>query len=143
MAGKAGIEKFYARMTPAEKFTLLEELKKQGRRIMMAGDGLNDAPALAAADISISPATASDLAQNAADIVFMGDGLKPLLVSYDTAVFSQKLVKQNFALAVLYNIFAIPLAMAGFVTPLIAALAMSGSSLVVIANSFRLRWRRT
>ena len=107
----------------------------------MVGDGLNDAPVLAGADISMSPSTASDLAQNAADIVFMGEGLKPLLISYETAKLSQKLVLQNFALSIGYNIFAIPLAMAGFVTPLIAALAMSGSSLVVIANSFRLRWR--
>ncbi|MCC7305127.1 MAG: cadmium-translocating P-type ATPase [Alphaproteobacteria bacterium] len=139
MARSAGIEKFYASMTPVEKFTLLEKLKKSGKKILMAGDGLNDAPSLAGADVSISPATASGLAQNTADIVFMGEGLKPLLISYDTAVLSQKLVKQNFALAVLYNIFAIPMAMAGFVTPLVAALAMSGSSLVVIANSFRLR----
>ncbi len=141
MAQQAGIETYYSGMTPVEKFTFLDELKRQGKEVLMVGDGLNDAPSLAAANASISPACASGLAQNAADVVFMGDGLKPVLTTYETAVFSQKLVKQNFALAVLYNVFAIPLAAAGFVTPLVAALAMSGSSLVVIANSFRLRGR--
>ena len=141
MASQAGIEKFYTQMTPTEKYKILENLKATGKKVLMVGDGLNDAPVLAGADISMSPSTASDLAQNAADIVFMGEGLKPLLISYETAKLSQKLVLQNFALSIGYNIFAIPLAMAGFVTPLIAALAMSGSSLVVIANSFRLRWR--
>lgn len=139
MARQAGIETFHAPMTPVEKYKLLEEIKASGKKVLMVGDGLNDAPSLAGADVSMSPATASDLAQNAADIVFMGNGMKPLLTSYDTAVLSQKLVKQNFALAIIYNMVAIPLAMAGFVTPLVAALAMSGSSLVVIANSFRLR----
>ena len=128
---------------PVEKYKILEDLKAQGKRVLMVGDGLNDAPVLAGADVSMSPATASDLAQNSADIVFMGEGLKPLSTSYDTAVLSQKLVRQNFALAVFYNLFAIPLAMAGYVTPLVAALAMSGSSLVVIANSFRLHWKST
>lgn len=142
MAQAAGIEEFHSSMTPVQKAALLEDLKKQGQKILMVGDGLNDAPALAGADVSISPSTASDLAQNAADIIFMGEGLKPLLISFETALFSQTLVKQNFSLAVVYNIFAIPLAMAGFVTPLIAALAMSGSSLVVVANSFRLRYDR-
>ena len=138
MAQRAGIDKFYAHMTPAEKYKILEGLKSAGKKVLMVGDGLNDAPVLAGADVSMSPAAASDIAQNNADIVFMGEGLNPLRTSYEMAILSQKLVVQNFALAVLYNLFAIPLAMAGYVTPLVAALAMSGSSLVVIANSFRL-----
>lgn len=141
MAVQAGIKNFYAHMTPVEKYKIFEDLKSAGKKVLMVGDGLNDAPVLAGADVSMSPATASDLAQNGADIVFMGEGLKPLLTSYETALLSQKLVRLNFALAILYNIFAIPLAMSGYVTPLVAALAMSGSSLVVIANSFRLNWK--
>ncbi len=139
MARQAGIDKCYAQMTPVDKYQILEDLRAAGKNVLMAGDGLNDAPVLAGANVSISPASASDLAQNAADIVFMNDSLKPLLISYETAKFSQRLVRQNFMLAIGYNLFAIPLAMAGYVTPLAAALAMSGSSLVVIANSFRLR----
>lgn len=141
MAAQAGIEKFKAHMTPVEKYKVLEDLKSSDKRVLMVGDGLNDVPALAGADISMSPATASDLAQNSTDIVFMGEGLNPLLISYETAILSQKLVRQNFALAIMYNLFAVPLAMAGYVTPLTAALAMSGSSLAVIANSFRLNWK--
>lgn len=143
MAAQAGIDKFYSHMTPVEKYKIIEDMKAQGKKILMVGDGLNDAPALAGANVSMSPSTASDLAQNSADIVFMGEGFKPVLVSFETALLSQKLVRQNFALAIVYNIFAIPMAMAGYVTPLVAALAMSGSSLVVIANSFRLRGKHS
>ncbi len=126
-------------MKPDEKFAELERLRAQGHKIGMVGDGLNDAPVLAGADISLSPASAIDLAQNAADIVFMGDKLQPVVQVLDTARLAQKLVKQNFLLAIVYNAVAIPLAMAGHVTPLVAALAMSGSSIVVIANSFRVK----
>ena len=105
----------------------------------MIGDGLNDAPVLAAADVAVSPSSAIDMAQNSADIIIMGDTLNPLWRVYKTARQSVSLVKGNFALAVLYNIIAVPLAMAGFVTPFLAAIAMSGSSLVVIANSFRIK----
>lgn len=141
VAREVGIEKYWGEKIPSEKYEILESLKKDGHSILMVGDGLNDAPVLASANVSMSPSTAIDMAQNAADIIFMGERLSPLVQSHKTAVQTQKLVKQNFALAVLYNIIAVPLAMAGLVTPFIAALAMSGSSLIVIANSFRLRWR--
>ncbi len=139
IAKECGISKFYAEVTPPEKFKIMEELKAKGHKVMMVGDGLNDAPTLAGADVSMAPGTAIDMAQNAADIIFMGDKFAPVYETYKTAVFTQKLVKQNFGLAVIYNIVAIPVALAGMVTPLIAAIAMSGSSIIVIGNSFRLR----
>lgn len=139
IAKECGIEVVYAEKTPTEKFNILQELKQQGHKVLMVGDCLNDAPVLAAADISIAPGTAIDMAQNAADIVFMGDKLAPVYEAYTIAQKTQKLVKQNFTLAVLYNIVAVPLALSGMVTPLLAAIAMSGSSLMVIANSFRLK----
>ncbi len=140
VAKEAGIDDIHAQQTPIEKSEILHQLKEQGHNIMMVGDGLNDAPVLAAADVSMAPGTAIDMAQNAADIVFMGDKFSPVHHTYKVACHAQSLVKQNFTLAVLYNLIAVPMALCGIVTPLIAALAMSGSSLLVIANSFKLRW---
>ncbi len=139
IAQECGIELFYAEKTPPQKFEILEEMKAKGHRVLMVGDGLNDAPVLAGANVSIAPSSAIDMAQNAADIVFMSARLTPVHEVFKVAKLTQKLVKQNFALAVIYNIVAVPLALAGLVTPLVAAIAMSGSSLIVIANSFRLR----
>lgn len=141
VAKETGIEEAHGNLTPPEKFDFMESQKKSGHTILMVGDGLNDAPVLSGADISMAPGTAIDMAQNAADIVFMGDVLSPVLAAHDIAVRTQKLVKQNFILAVLYNLVAVPLAFMGLVTPMIAAIAMSGSSLLVIANSFRLKLR--
>lgn len=139
---ESGINNIHAELTPPQKYQILETLRSQGRKILMVGDGLNDAPVLAAADVSIAPGNAIDLAQNAADIVFMGESLAAIDEVHTVACITQKLVRQNFALSVFYNILAIPLAVMGYVTPLVAALAMSGSSLIVIANSFRIwRWR--
>lgn len=128
-----------AGVSPTEKTTYLNDLKNQGRNVLMVGDGLNDAPALAAATASMSPSSAVDIAQNAADIVFQGELLAPVLTTLLTARRATLLVRQNFALAILYNIVAVPLAVLGFVTPMLAAAAMSGSSLMVIANAFRIR----
>jgi Cu2+-exporting ATPase len=141
-AAELGITTYQAALTPMEKTTRLAELKAQGGRVLMVGDGLNDAPSLAAASVSMSPSSAMDITQNAADIVFQGNLLQPVITAWETAKFSQILVKQNFALAILYNAVAIPLAVMGYVTPLIAAIAMSSSSLVVIANAMRLNLRR-
>jgi Cu2+-exporting ATPase len=140
---EVGIEEHYAELSPVEKCDYIEQLKQEGHYVAMLGDGLNDAPSLAAADVSISPSTAIDIAQNTADIVFQGERLSPAFNTWKVAGQSKKLVKQNFALAVVYNIIAIPLAVMGHVTPLIAAIAMSGSSLVVIGNSFRLNLNKT
>ena len=139
VAGQVGIKSVYAEQSPVQKYEIIERLQGEGHSVLMVGDGLNDAPVLAAANVSMAPGTAIDVAQNAADIVFMGDALDPVYKTYAVAKKTQSLVKQNFTLAVLYNLVAVPLAVAGFVTPFIAALAMSGSSLLVIANSFRLK----
>ncbi|HPD83719.1 MAG: heavy metal translocating P-type ATPase [Alphaproteobacteria bacterium] len=139
IADECGIKTVYAEKTPVEKFEILQDLRNYNHKVLMVGDGLNDAPVLAGANVSIAPGTAVDMAQNAADIIFMGEKLSSVYEVYNTARKTQILVKQNFMLAVIYNIIAVPLALAGMVTPMIAAICMSGSSLIVIANSFRLR----
>jgi len=137
-----GIDHVRAEVKPAGKCDYLAALKQKGRTVMMVGDDLNDAPALSAAAVSMSPSSAMDITQNTADVVFQVDQLAPVLVAYDHAVFSTRLVKQNFALAAIYNVIAIPAAVLGYVRPLVAAVAMSGSSLVVILNAFRLNLRK-
>ncbi|MCW5729621.1 MAG: cadmium-translocating P-type ATPase [Alphaproteobacteria bacterium] len=137
VAAALGIKAWQAGLTPADKCRLLDDLARAGRRTLMAGDGLNDAPALAAGHASISPASAADVTQTAADAIFQGDRLRPVVEILDLARRAQRLVWQNLALALAYNAIAIPLAVLGHVTPLIAAIAMSGSSLLVIANAMR------
>ena len=138
VACAAGIDSWKAGCDPAAKCAYLESLRGAGRRVLMAGDGLNDAPALAAAHVSISPATAADISQTVADVVFQGRRLEPVVEVLRTARRGERLIVQNLGLAILYNIGAVPLAMAGYVTPLLAAAAMSSSSLLVIFNALRL-----
>ena len=139
VADTLGIGDWLAGLTPAEKIAVIERLKLQGRRVLMVGDGLNDAPALAAAYVSLSPITAAHLTQAHADALFLGDLLAPVLRAVTVSRRARTLMKQNLALAAIYNALAVPLAIAGLVTPLIAAVAMSGSSLLVTLNALRAR----
>lgn len=127
-----------AEASPQAKLAALEALKAQGRHPLMVGDGLNDGPALAAAHASIAPGTASDASQRAADAVFIGEKLMPVALAVRVARKTMRIVRENFAFSITYNLLAVPLALLGLVTPLIAAIAMSVSSLVVVANSLRL-----
>ncbi|MGG7568339.1 heavy metal translocating P-type ATPase [Rhodovulum sp. DZ06] len=138
-AAAAGIEAFEAAVTPAGKLARLEDWAAQGRKVMMVGDGINDAPALAAAEASISPSSAADVSRAAAGFVFTGAGLSPVLAAVDVARAARRRALENFQFAGLYNLVTVPLAAAGFVTPLIAALAMSSSSIIVTLNALRIR----
>lgn len=138
-AKAAGVKTWRAHQRPDQKIARLEALKADGHKVLMVGDGLNDAPALASAHASLSPASASDISQTAADAIFQGARLQPILELLATAKAARRISLQNFGLAVAYNIVFVPLAMAGLVTPLIAAIAMSASSISVTANAIRLK----
>ena len=142
VAKALGIESWQAGLKPADKIARIEDFKATGCRVAMVGDGLNDAPSLAAAHVSLSPISAADLAQAQADAVFLGERLKPLLDAVAVASRARSLMTENLGLAMIYNAIAVPVAIAGAVTPLIAALTMSGSSLLVTLNALRAGGRR-
>jgi P-type Cu2+ transporter len=142
VAGMLAIEDWRAGCTPVDKVSLIEGWGAAGRKVLMVGDGINDSPALAAASVSASPATAADISQTVADVVFQGEKLRPVVLALKTARKAKAVMRQNLVLSIGYNVVMVPLAVAGWVTPWLAAVAMSSSSLLVMANSLRLH-RRT
>ncbi|MET0271625.1 MAG: HAD-IC family P-type ATPase, partial [Phenylobacterium sp.] len=140
-AESVGVESWRAGLTPAGKAEAIKALQAQGRHVLMVGDGLNDTAALAGAHAAMAPGTALDASQNAADLVFSGERLGAVAEAIEVARQARRLALQNFGFAALYNLIAGPAAMLGLVNPFLAALAMSGSSLVVTLNALRLRSR--
>ncbi len=126
-------------LSPQDKLSAIGRQAAAGHKVLMIGDGLNDGPALAAGHASMAPGSASDVGKNASDCIFLGDRLMPVADTIRMARQTQAVVRQNFMLAIGYNVIAVPLAFAGIVTPLIAAIAMSGSSLIVVGNALRLK----
>lgn len=137
IAAQLGISEVHAQCLPADKLALLAE-RQQQHPVMMIGDGMNDAPVLAQADISVSFSQASDLARSSADAVLLRNQFSAIIPFYETALRSQKIMRQNVRWALVYNIAILPVAMLGLITPYIAAIGMSASSLLVLLNSLRL-----
>ena len=137
VARALGISEWQAGIKPADKLDALNRMKAEGLTVLMIGDGVNDAPALAGAAVSMSPTSGADVTQAAADALFMGEGLGVVAQTLALCHKGRAVMRENFLLALVYNLVAVPLAMAGMVTPLIAAAAMSGSSVLVAVNALR------
>jgi Cu2+-exporting ATPase len=137
-AAELGIETLHAECSPEQKLRIIEEAQNAGERVVMIGDGINDAPVLAGADTSIAPAHGALLAQTSADVIMLGDSLQPVVTAVEMARKTMRIVRQNLAWAIGYNALALPLAAAGFVPPWAAAIGMSASSLIVVLNALRL-----
>ncbi|MDF1854567.1 heavy metal translocating P-type ATPase [Pseudooceanicola sp.] len=139
LANRLGIAQWLAGALPGDKAAQIETLQAQGARVLMIGDGLNDTAALSVAHVSISPASALDAARVASDIVLLGGDLSPVPEALQIAAKATRRIRQNFRIATLYNVIAVPIAIIGLATPLVAALAMSMSSITVSLNALRLR----
>jgi Cu2+-exporting ATPase len=143
IADQAGISAWQARKSPADKLQEIEKIKTRGKHVLMVGDGVNDAPVLAAADVSMTVKGGSELANSAADMILTGESLGLVLRARDIAQKAQLLIRQNLAWALVYNLSVVPLAIAGLLQPWMAALGMSLSSLMVVANATRLVRQRS
>lgn len=145
VADEVGIEHYHAELTPAQKADMIAEMQADGHRVVMAGDGVNDILALAQSEIGIAMGNGSDIAIDVSDVVLMNDSLTSLEEAFKISRTTYRLVKQNLGISLVYNAVTIPLAMAGFIIPFIAAISMSVSSLLVVGNSMRIKimWKRS
>lgn len=139
IARQAGINEVRSRLTPSDKLSFVERLQKEGHVVLMVGDGINDAPALAVADVAIAMGGGADVSMHASDIALLHGSLDSLAAAVRIAKKTFATIRQNIALSIGYNALTIPLAMSGFIIPLFAALSMSASSLLVCANSMRIK----
>ena len=142
IASALSVSDWKAGASPADKVARLEALRADGRKVLMIGDGLNDAASLSLAHASLAPGGAMDVSQSASDGVYTGTGLGAILTMIEAAGLARRRMVENFSLAAVYNMIAVPIAVAGFATPLVAAIAMSGSSLIVTLNALRPGWKR-
>jgi Cu2+-exporting ATPase len=138
VAAAAGVPRFAGRLTPADKLARVAELQAQGARVIVVGDGINDAPCLAAADVSIAMGSGSALAQSTADFIVLGGDLACVATAVALARRTRAIIRQNLVWAAGYNLLSLPLAAAGLVPPWLAAVGMSTSSVLVLANALRL-----
>lgn len=136
-SSRIGVASWVSNLRPGDKVARITELISAGRKPLMVGDGVNDAPALAAAYVSMASGSATDIGRNSAGFVFLNDDLGAVSLAIKTAKRARQFMRQNIRLAIMYNAIAVPIAFLGLVTPLIAALTMSASSLIVVLNSFR------
>ena len=141
IATSLGIEKYFAKQTPVSKAQYIKELKKENKVVVMVGDGVNDSVALTNADVAVAMGNSADISLAVSDIVLLNSSLDSLKDSFEISNRTFKFIKQNLALSIVYNMVTIPLAMAGYVIPLIAALSMSFSSLLVVLNSLRIKMK--
>ncbi|XOB62947.1 heavy metal translocating P-type ATPase [Campylobacterota bacterium DY0563] len=139
VAAKVGIENVVSGIDPIGKATYIKKLKSEGKTVVMAGDGINDSVALASSDLSIAMGNSADITISVSDIVLLNSSLDSLKYAFIISKRTYKFIKQNLLLSLVYNSITIPLAMAGYVIPLVAALSMSLSSLLVVANSMRIK----
>jgi Cu+-exporting ATPase len=140
VAKEVGIESVYAKLLPSDKSSLIENFQNKGRVVVMVGDGINDAVALAQSNIAIAMGRGADVAINVSDVVLLDEKPQSIYEAYRISRRTFKAVKENLGFSLVYNLIAVPLAVMGYVTPLIAALSMSLSSLVVVGNSMRIKF---
>jgi Cu+-exporting ATPase len=139
VAKEVSVDEVYAKLLPQDKSAMIDKFHQEGHVVVMAGDGINDAIALASSDISIAMGNGADVAISVSDIVLLDEKPESIFEAYRLSRKTYGAVKENLGFSILYNVVAVPLAMMGFVNPLVAALSMSLSSLVVVGNSMRIK----